>query len=177
MIFPYQASVKFSALTEAQYKSDSEKIAKTLSPIRITKIRKNLIFKPVPYEAYLKMGQEFAESNNEGFEELPKPVFLETIIEPNYFPSFTEEFFEHFNYLNRKFSPKSSDWEGFVSVFSDNYHSLVYASYEITKAVEELWKKNESLSKRGFVTVVPSYYVNSDEPQLLKIALSLAIVQ
>ena len=176
MIFSYEASVKFSAQSESQYKSDSEKIAKAISPIRITKIRKNLIFKPVPYEAYLTMGQEFAESNNEGFDELPKPFFLETVIEPNYFPDFTEEFFEHFNYLNRKFAPKSSDWEGFVSVFSDNYHSLVYASYEITTAISKIWSKNASLKKLGYVTTIPSYYVNNEEPQFLKIALNLAII-
>jgi len=171
-------SAKFQVIPEQKYESVSGSVAKALSPIRVTKIRKILEFKQVPYKVYLKMGDEFAESNAEDFDETPRAYFIETDFDLNFFPSFSEEFFEHYNYINRKFAPKTYDWQGYTSVYSDNYHSLVYASYELTNAVTEVWKKEKKLSEQGMAVVCPSYWVGGiqDVPDRFKITLTIAVV-
>ena len=174
----FQSAQKFQAVSEQSYDSVLNSMAKAISPIRVNKIRKMMEFKPVPYDVYLKMGDEFAEGNADDFEETPKAYFLETDFDLNFFPNFSEEFFEHYNYINRKFAPKSYDWQGYTSVYSDNYHSLVYASYEITNAVTEVWKKTPSLSKQGMSVVCPSYWVGGiqDVPDRFKVSLTIAVV-
>ena len=182
--FYYQAaasSTLTSVLDEKQYESQSKKIAEGLSGVKITKIRKILKWNPVPYKAYLNLSKDYFDSNSEGFSEPPKPYFVETTFDINYFPSFCEEFYEHFNYLNRKFAPKTSDYEGYISVFSDNYPSLVHARFELTNALTDIWNDKDSLKNQGMMVVDPQYYIapvceETTPPTNVKILLTVSVL-